>query len=176
MIIRCPSCALRPWEVTDAESITPLLGDRDVWINLSDRVPHPYTMEHARQFIDHVRSKSPAENLAIDVDGKAVGSIGLFLGEGINRVSAELGYWLGKPYWGRGIMTDAIKAMTKYTFEHFDITRLFALAFSRNSGSIRALEKAGFTREGLLRQAAIKDGVILDDYLYAVYADRLPSS
>ena len=72
-------------------------------------------------------------------------------------------------------MTDAIKAMIPYTFEHFDLTRLFALAFSRNTGSIRALEKAGFAREGFLRQAAIKDGVIMDDYLYAVYADRLPS-
>ena len=94
MIIRLKSCSLRPFEVADAESITPLLGDRDVWINLSDRVPHPYLLEHARQFIDHVRSKNPTENFAIDVDGKAVGGIGLFFGEGINRVSAELGYWL----------------------------------------------------------------------------------
>jgi RimJ/RimL family protein N-acetyltransferase len=166
-LIHCANCTLRPWEPADAESITALLGDHDVWINLGDRVPHPYKLEHAHQFIAFASAKSPTENFAIVVDDRAIGSVGIFPGEGMNRVSAEIGYWLGKPYWGRGIMTEAIKAMTKYAFENFQLTRIFALAFARNTGSIRALEKAGYVREGSLRQAVIKEGVVLDDYLYA---------
>ena len=174
-MIKCANCTLRPWDPADAESIVPLLDDHDVWINLGDRVPHPYKLEHAQQFIAFAAGKSPTENFAIVVDGKAIGSVGIFPGEGMNRVSAEIGYWLGKPYWGRGIMTEAIKGMTKYAFENFQLTRVFALAFARNTGSIRALEKAGYVREGSLKQAVIKEGVVLDDYLYASYANRLPA-
>jgi RimJ/RimL family protein N-acetyltransferase len=167
------SCVLRPFRPDDADSITPLLNDRDVWLNLSDRIPHPYRLADADAFIAQAMEKKPLENFAIAVDDRAVGSIGVFLGTGIGRVSAELGYWLGKPYWGRGIVTDAIPPVTRYAIEAFKLTRVFALLFAYNVGSRRALEKAGFVQEGFLRQASIKDGVVHDEYLYAYYADRL---
>lgn len=170
MEIDCGVCTLRPFEPGDAESIAPLLNDRDVWINLSDRVPHPYSVEDARAFIAKAMAKSPTENFAICVDGRAVGSVGLVLGQGVNRVSAEIGYWLGKPYWRGGIVTAAVQAMTTYAFETFDLSRVFALVFVHNSGSTRVLEKCGYVREGFMKQSAIKDGVIQDEYLYAWYA------
>lgn len=169
MVIDCGTCVLRPFEPDDAPAIAPLLNDRDVWINLSDRISHPYLREHAQAFISRVSTLDPVRNFAICVDGKAVGGIGIIPGDGIGRVSAEIGYWLGKPYWNRGIMTPAIREMTKYVTEHFELTRVFALIFARNAGSMRALEKAGYVREGFMRQSVIKDGVVEDEYLYAWY-------
>jgi ribosomal-protein-alanine N-acetyltransferase len=171
--IDCGTCVLRPFQPGDAESITPLLDDRDVWINLSDRVPHPYRREDADAFIAAARQKMPVENFAICVDDRAVGSIGFFLGTGISRVSAEVGYWLGKPYWGRGIISSALPPATAYAIEQFKLTRVFALLFTHNVGSMRALEKAGYVREGFMKQATIKDGIVHDEYLYACYANRL---
>lgn len=171
--IDCGVCVLRPFRPDDAESIAPLLNEREVWLNLSDRVPHPYRREDADAFIAMAMDKNPLENFAITLDDRAVGSIGFVLGTGIGRVSAELGYWLGKPYWGRGIVSAAIPPATRYAIEHFKLTRVFALLFAYNVGSMRAVEKAGFVREGYLRQASIKDGVVHDEYLYAFYADRL---
>lgn len=170
--IDCGVCTLRPFEPGDAESITPLLNDRDVWLNVSDRIPHPYLLEHAEAFIGAAVDKNPVENFAICVDGRAVGGIGIVPGKGISRVSAEIGYWLGKPYWRRGITAAAVKAITKYAVETFDLTRVFAIVFTHNSGSIRVLENAGYVREGLMKQSAIKDGVVQDEYLYGWYVER----
>jgi [ribosomal protein S5]-alanine N-acetyltransferase len=170
VVIDCGACVLRRWRADDADSITELLNDRDVWLNLSDRVPFPYLRSHADEFIANTGAKSPAENFAIEVDGRAVGSIGIMLGTGIARVSGEIGYWLGKPYWGRGIATAALKGMTPYAAKTFELTRVFALIFTRNAASARILEKAGYVREGHTRRSVIKDGVVEDEYLYAWYA------
>ena len=169
--IDCGACVLRPWRAADATLITPQLNDRDVWINLSDRVPHPYLLKHARAFVaTHSRTKRPMA-LAITVDGKPVGGIGIMPGEGISRVSAEMGYWLGKTHWGKGIGAAALRGMTTYVSDHFEFSRIFALVFKRNPASARILEKAGYVREGEMRQSVIKDGVIEDEYLYAYYID-----
>lgn len=169
MRIDCGTCVLRPWRASDAPIITPLLGDRDVWINLSDRVPHPYELRHAEEFIaKHAQTDRPT-NVAITVDDAPVGGIGILPGEGINRVSAEMGYWLGKPYWNRGIGSAALRGMTQYVAEHFEFTRIWALVFTRNPASARLLEKTGYVREGHTKRSVIKAGVIEDEYIYAYY-------
>ena len=165
-------CVLRPWRASDAAAITPLIGDRDVWINLSDRVPHPYELKHAQEFIERQSKVDPPMNVAITMNDRAVGSIGILPGEGLNRVSAEMGYWLGKPHWGKGIISAALPAMTRYVAGTFDFTRIFALVFTRNPVSARLLEKAGYVREGHTKRSVIKDGVIEDEYLYAYYTGR----
>ena len=172
MRIDCGSCVLRPWRTSDAPIITPLLGDQDVWINLSDRVPHPYELKHAEQFIELHSEKNPPTNVAITIDDVPVGGIGIFPGEGINRVSAEMGYWIGKPHWGRGLGSAALMGMTTYVAETFDFTRISALVFTRNAASTRLLEKSGYVREGHTRRSVIKNGVIEDEYLYAYYTRR----
>jgi RimJ/RimL family protein N-acetyltransferase len=170
--IDCGVCVLRPWRASDAPDITPLIGDKDVWLNLSDRVPHPYELKHAEEFIERQATVSPSLNLAITVEDRAVGSIGILPGEGLNRVSAEMGYWLGKPYWGKGIVSAALPAMTKYVADTFDFTRIAALVFVRNPASARLLEKAGYVREGHTKRSVIKDGVIEDEFLYAYYTGK----
>ena len=170
--IDCGVCVLRPWRLSDAPVITPLIGEKEVWLNLSDRVPHPYELKHAEEFIQRHSTIDPPTNVAITVGDVAVGSIGIFPGEGLNRVSAEMGYWLGKPYWGKGIISAALPAMTKYVVDTFDFTRIAALVFVRNPASARLLEKAGYVREGHTKRSVIKDGVIEDEFLYAYYTGK----
>jgi [ribosomal protein S5]-alanine N-acetyltransferase len=170
MRIDCGPCALRGLRESDAESLVANANDRDIWLMLRDRFPHPYLPEHAREFIQHASTQDPPIQLAITVDDHVAGMIGFIPGTDIERVNAEIGYWLGKAYWGRGIATAAIAAATQYAIRQLSLTRVFAIPFVHNAGSIRVLEKVGYIREGLMKQSAIKDGVVHDQYLYAYYA------
>jgi RimJ/RimL family protein N-acetyltransferase len=138
-----------------------------VWLNLRDRFPHPYTERDARAFLRRVKHAEHETLFAITVDGEAVGSIGFMLQPDVERVSAEIGYWIGEAFWGRGIATDALMAVTLYAFEHHELTRLFAVPFATNTASCRVLEKAGYVLEGHLTRSAIKDGIIQDQLQYA---------
>jgi ribosomal-protein-alanine N-acetyltransferase len=160
-------CELRPFIEEDAPSLARHANDIGVWRNLRDAFPHPYSLEDAVSYIAHTRELPPGCHLAIVIDGQAVGGIALKLGTDVERVSAELGYWLGAPYRGRGVMTEAIRAFTDDAFERFSLTRIFAQPFAHNLASCRSLEKAGFTFEATLRRSAIKDGQITDQRLYA---------
>src|SRR6516165_5531789 len=160
-------CELRPLLSEDASSLAQMANDITVWRNLRDMFPHPYTLEHAVRFIEHASSQSPTCHRAIVIDGQAVGTIGLKLGTDVERISAEVGYWLGAPYRGRGVMTEVIRAFTDEAFEIFSLSRIFALPFAYNVASCRALEKAGFVIEGVLQRACIKEGRIIDQWQYA---------
>ena len=125
-----------------------------------------------------VASQAPPLNFAIEDDGQAVGGIGLIPGTDVDRVSAEVGYWLGRAVWGRGLATRAVRSLTAWTFATFDVTRLFATPFSFNPASARVLEKAGWRREGVLRNAVVKEGRVADLLVYAITreeARELPS-
>jgi [ribosomal protein S5]-alanine N-acetyltransferase len=118
---------------------------------------------------------SPMTFFAIAVDGKAVGGIGYTLHQDVERISAEIGYWLGTPFWGRGIMTAALMALTRYAFDqHAELRRIYAVPFAWSGASIRVLEKAGYRLEGRMRQSAIKDGRVSDQLLYAILRGELP--
>jgi RimJ/RimL family protein N-acetyltransferase len=168
--IDCGACTLRPFRASDATSLAAVANEREIWLQLRDRFPHPYHREHAEAFIAFCEKQERATNMAVCVDDRAIGSIGITPGSDIERVNAEIGYWIGKPYWGRGIVTAALRGMTRYAIDHFALTRVFAIPFVDNAGSIRVLEKAGYAREGLMRRSAIKDGQIRDQYLYGFYA------
>ncbi|GAB4025153.1 GNAT family N-acetyltransferase [Spirosoma koreense] len=168
MEIDCGLCQLRTWRLTDAEGLTKHTDNRAIWMNLRDRFPHPYTQTDAAWWVQYASETAPTTNLAIAVGGEAVGSIGLELHTDIERCSAEIGYWLSEQYWGRGIMTAALRTFTTYAFAQFGLTRLYAVPFVRNEASIRILEKVGYLREGRMRCSAIKEGIVLDQYLYAI--------
>jgi RimJ/RimL family protein N-acetyltransferase len=154
------------------QSLVDQANNRLIWLNLRDRFPHPYTTWHARSFIRRARSSVPETAFAIAVDGAAIGGIGFVLQQDVERVSAEIGYWLGEAYWGRGITTEALAAVTRHAIEQHGLTRIFALPFARNVASCRVLEKAGFALEGRLRKSAIKDGAVLDQLQYAFVVDE----
>jgi RimJ/RimL family protein N-acetyltransferase len=161
------TCEVRSWQPRDADSLVLHANNRDIWINLRDRFPHPYTARDARAFIRHMRDQRPETAFAIVVDGHAVGGIGFQLQGDVERVSAEIGYWLGVAYWGRGIATDALVAVTREAIATNGLTRVFALPFASNTASCRVLEKAGYVLEGRLRRSAIKDGHVVDQLQYA---------
>lgn len=160
---------LRPWQLADAPALVSAANDRAVWRNMRDRFPHPYTAAHARFFLEELATNpdSPELVLAIEADGVAVGSVGLVFKQDVSRRSAEVGYWLGRAAWGRGLATAALQALTEYAFAHHDLARLYALVFAWNPASARVLEKAGYDLEARLRQAITKDGETLDGLLYA---------
>jgi RimJ/RimL family protein N-acetyltransferase len=161
------TCVLRPWRAGDEDSLSRYANNREIWLNLRDRFPHPYTQADAKAWIQAVAADEPPDHFAIEVESQPVGGIGLMLHNDVERVGAELGYWLGEPFWGRGIMTGAVGLITNYAFATFELTRVYALPYTRNKASMRVLEKAGFTLEGILRRNVIKDGVILDQAVYA---------
>lgn len=169
MELTLATCVVRNWRAGDLRSLVRHANDRDVWIHLRDRFPHPYLEEHGRTFLERIATQAPPRVWAIEVDGAAVGGIGLELLSDVERVSAEIGYWLGRACWGRGVMTEAVRAVTAEAFRQFDLTRIFALPFADNPGSIRVLEKAGYALEGRMPQSAIKDGRIRDQLLYGAY-------
>lgn len=138
-------------------------------MHLRDRFPFPYEMEQARTFLGWIAKQPSPTVWAIEVNGEAIGGIGIELHTDVERVSAEIGYWLGEAMWGRGIATEALKAVTAEAFKRFDITRLYALPFADHAASVRVLEKAGYVREGHLRRSAIKDGKVRDQLLFAAY-------
>jgi len=163
-----PTCVVRSYEPGDAASLARNANNRKVWLKLRDRFPHPFSEADGAAYIAHVRSRPVATSFAIAVDGLAVGGISLRVGEDVERLSAELGYWLGEEYWGRGVMSDAVTVVTRYALDHLGLIRVFALPFAPNAASCRVLEKAGYQREGVMRCSAIKDGQVLDQVLYAV--------
>jgi len=167
MHLKLKSCEIRSWRSSDLESLVKYANNRNIWINLRDRFPHPYTARDGRAFLRHTREQRPETAVAIAVNGEAVGGIGFQLQGDVERVSAEIGYWLGEPFWGRGIATEALVALTEYAIAMHGLTRVYAVPFAWNIASCRVLEKAGYVLEGRLRRSAVKDGSITDQVQYA---------
>ena len=165
--LRGPACVVRSYRPDDAASLALHGNDRAVWLNLRDAFPHPYRMEDGAAYIARATAMDPQLSFAIEVGGSAVGGISLHKGVDVERFGAELGYWLGAPFWGRGITTAAVRLVSAYAFETCGLERVFAMPYARNAASARVLEKAGFVREGELRRHAFKDGVFEDQWLYA---------
>ncbi|MGI6153140.1 MAG: GNAT family N-acetyltransferase [Christensenellaceae bacterium] len=161
---------VREWQGMDYRSITKYANNKKIADNLRDGFPYPYTEDDAKQFVQDCILGDTTRRLmrAIEVDGEAAGSIGVFVQGNIYRKSAEVGYWLGEPFWGRGIVSGALKEICAQAFDLFDIVRIFAEPFAQNAGSRRALEKAGFTLEGVLQKNAYKNGSFLDSCMYAL--------
>jgi RimJ/RimL family protein N-acetyltransferase len=164
--IDCGSCVLRPWRSGDEASLARQANDRDIWRNLRDQFPHPYTAADAAWWVAFASERPTA--LAIEVESHAVGGVSLRLLDDVERVTAEIGYWLGKPFWNRGITTAAVRAITRYGFAQFSLTRIFAVPFAANVASHKVLVNAGYTREGLMRRSAIKEGNVTDQLLFAI--------
>lgn len=170
MILTLETCEVRSWRATDVESLVRHANNRKIWVNLRDRFPHPYTRSDGRAFIRTARKMRPETFFAIAVDDAAVGGIGFMLQGDVERVSAEVGFWLGEALWGRGIATEALGAVTRYALERHHLTRLFAVPFASNAASCRVLEKAGYILEARLHRSAIKDGAIVDQLQYGFIA------
>lgn len=157
---------LRPWHPADVEDLVRYSNNWEIAKYLRDAFPHPYTPENAVSFIE-MASKSPSI-FAIEIDGHACGGIGLHPQQDIYRLNAEMGYWLGQPFWGRGIISEAIGRMVTFGFAQLPIDRIFAVPFGSNTASQKVLEKNGFVLEARLYSTIIKNGKLEDELIYAV--------
>jgi RimJ/RimL family protein N-acetyltransferase len=168
MKIVFPGGEIRPWLPADAPGLARLADNRNVWRNLRDGFPSPYTKRDAKAWIRAASRQFPHRHFAITADGTLAGAIGLLLKDDVHKGVAETGYWLGEPFWGRGIMTGALTAFTAFAFEAFALRRIYAQVLEWNPASMRVLEKAGYVLEGRMRRSAFKDGEVVDELLYAI--------
>lgn len=142
-------------------------NNRKVWLALRDVFPHPYSIQDAHEFLQRAINEQPTTKFCIEIEGAAVGGIGIQPGQDVHRHTATLGYWLGEDFWRRGIMTEAVAALTEFCFENFPLRRISAEVFANNPASARVLEKAAFVFEARLKNYVVKDGKLLDSLLYA---------
>ena len=168
-------CRIRKWELSDAKDLAAALSNKKVQDNLRDGLPYPYTEQDGKEFISAMLSADENETFAfaITVDDKVVGSIGIFRQGNIHRQTAELGYYIAEEYWGKGIMTEAVKQICEYVFANSDIIRIYAEPFAYNIASCRVLEKVGFQYEGTLRSNAVKNSKVIDMKMYSLLKEEI---
>lgn len=166
---------IRSYRSTDVDSLVKHAGNQSVARNLA-AMPHPYTRRYAEEWIGIASGGKPETYFAITVDDQVVGGIGIKIGDPHRPVigdhMGEIGYWLGETFWGRGIVTEAVTALTEWAFAEVGLVRLYAPVFAHNAASARVLEKAGYEFEGRLRARYFRDGNYIDGLLYAKV--RLP--
>lgn len=167
MFIKLSNSVIRSWKMDDADALLKHSNNFRIWRNFSQDFPRNYTRAVAVEAIRHMLGARPETWFAIAVDDEAIGAIGLDLGSGSSRCSAELGYWVSELCWGRGIATEAVAGFTEYAMGQYGLSRIFATVFEWNPASMRVLEKCGYIKEGVLRQSIVKEGRVLDQMLYA---------
>lgn len=159
---------LRPFVPDDAQALQAAANNQKIADSLRNTFPHPYTLQHARDYIALLADRNPQTDFVIEVDGQFAGRIAVDLKDDIYSTTAELGYWLAESHWGKGIATESISLMVNYIHQHFDRIRLFAMCFESNVGSRKALEKNGFVLEAIRQKAVIKNGIVLNDCVYTI--------
>jgi [ribosomal protein S5]-alanine N-acetyltransferase len=159
---------LRPVEMSDKADLARLANNIKIWNNVRDEFPHPYTEKDAESFINLCKTAKNAAKFAIIWNGQFVGMIGLIFSQALNySKSAELGYWIGEPFWGKGIGTKALSEIVKYGFEELELKRIFANVLEYNKASMKMLEKCGFEFEGIGKSASLKSNHFYDEYRFA---------
>ncbi len=168
-------CKIRKWKLSDAADLAAAVSNKKVQDNLRDGLPYPYTEQDGAEFISAMLSADEDETFAfaVTIENKAVGSIGVFRQGNIHRQTAELGYYIAEEYWGKGIMTEAVRQTCEYVFDKSDIIRIYAEPFAYNTASCRVLEKAGFQYEGTLRNNAVKNGKVIDMKMYSLLKEEM---
>lgn len=157
---------IRRWQKEDAAALASVANNRNIWLNLWDRFPYPYTINDAEQWIQFTSGQQPAQNFAITYNSKVAGSIGVLLKDDIYRKNIEIGYFLGENYWGKGIASSALKLLLQYISKQFDVVRIYAEVFEHNKASMRVLEKSGFYLESIRKMSVTKNNVLMNDYVW----------
>lgn len=158
---------LRSFNEEDNTRLAELCNNKNIWNNVRDYLPFPYTVQHAAEFIALCRQEIPQTTFAIEFKGELAGCVGLVRQTDIYRLNAEIGYWIGEPYWGLGIATKAVELITAYGFEKLKLIRIYSGVFDFNKASQRVMEKAGFKLECISEKSIIKNGMICNEYRYA---------
>ena len=157
---------LRHWRKEDCNALAAIANNKKIWMNVRDRFPHPYTFKDALEWIDHTTKQSPVQNFAIIFNGQLAGSVGVTVKDDVYRKSIELGYFIGEPFWNKGVATEAVRLILDFIRENFDVVRVYAEVFETNAGSMKVLEKNNFHLEGVRVKAVIKNKVLMNDHVW----------
>ncbi|CCH02377.1 GCN5-related N-acetyltransferase [Fibrella aestuarina BUZ 2] len=166
------TCLLRPWREGDEEALSRHASNRNIWNWVRDFFPYPYTVRDATSWVRSNKTLQLPNNLAIEIDGEAVGNVGYTVRDDLYRYNAEIGYWLSEAYWGRGIISEVLPVMVEYIFRNSQVNRIYACVLDGNLGSMRVLERAHFRHEAVLLQGAIKNNKYLDEHIYAILREE----
>lgn len=158
---------LRAFTDKDISALADLANNKKIWDNLRDYMPYPYTTDNAVYFINTVKQENPQMTFAIEYDGQLCGVIGLVEQSDVYKKTAEIGYWIGEPFWNKGIATRAVNLITNYAFDQLDFVRIHTGVFEYNTSSMRVLEKCGYKKDGVFEKAIIKNGQIWNEHRYS---------
>ena len=167
-----PRFRLRPWEASDVSSLAKYLNNKKIWDNCRDRLPFPYTEADARSFIDYATSRQEPGEYCIEINGEAAGNISFMRGTDVERFNAETGYWLAEPFWNQGIASEALREALRQYLAATDVVRIFANVYESNIASMRVLEKVGFRKVGVLRNACFKNGRFVDAHYFELLKEE----
>ncbi len=159
---------LRPLLAKDRNDLVLFMNNKKIWDNLRDFIPFPYSLEDAYNFIQMTNQENPHLTFAIELGGRFCGMIGILKQSDIYRLTGEIGYWIGEPFWGKGIATRALKLMTDYGFSKLDLVRIHTGVFEHNVGSMKVLEKCAYKKDCILEKSIIKNGKILNEHRYSI--------
>lgn len=165
------SIHIRPWKLTDAQTLATIANNRNIYNNVRNSFPSPYTVINAMQWINLQRDTKPTVSFAIEFNGLLAGSIGCILKDDIYNKNIEIGYFLGEGFWNKGIATKAVDLMLQYIKQQFDVTRIYAEVFESNKASMRVLQKNGFYLESIRKKSAYKNGKYHNDYVWVKFLD-----
>ena len=166
-VLQKENIVLRPLQEQDKQAIASLLNNKKICDNLRDFIPYPYSEQNAQEFIAFTQSENPTMTFAILAESNFCGVIGLVGEKDIHRKNAEIGYWLGEPFWGKGITSIAVGLITNYALHQLDFARVHTGIFEYNLASMRVLEKNGYQREGIFKKALFKNNQFWDEHRYA---------
>jgi [ribosomal protein S5]-alanine N-acetyltransferase len=176
VILQLGDYQIRSLQQDDRDTIVKYANNKKISANLRDGFPFPYTIADATSWLDEVLHQKPETHFAIATLHELIGGIGLSIQSDVSHRSAELGYWIGEPYWGKGIATAAVRSLTAWGFRRLDLLRIYANVFESNPASARVLEKAGFILEGRMRKHVTKEERVMDMLLYAAVTEDFPAS
>ena len=166
-MLQVENIILRSLNNDDAPALAALANNKKIWLNVRDALPHPYTLNDAFFFIDLIKNNDPQTSFAIEYDGALCGMIGLVPQKDVYRLTAEIGYWLGEPFWNKGIITKAVALITNYAFDVLGFIRIHTGIFEYNIASMKVLEKNGYKKDGVFEKSVIKDGKIFNEHRYS---------
>lgn len=167
-----PRFRLRPWESSDVPSLAKYLNNKKIWDNCRDRLPFPYTEADAHSFIDYATSRQEPGEYCIEINSEAAGNISFMRGTDVERFNAETGYWLAEPFWNQGIASEALREALRQYLAATDVVRIFANVYESNIASMRVLEKVGFRKVSVLRNACFKNGRFVDAHYFELLKEE----
>ena len=161
---------IREWKVEDLDPLIALANNKRIYDQVRDLFPYPYTLEDGKQWLLQNIGITPVINFVIEVNGNFAGSIGMVPQTDVYRCNVEIGYWLGEPFWGKGIATQAVVLIEDHIWQKYpNVHRIYATTYEQNKASMQVLAKNGFALECIHKEGVIKNGQLLDEYMWVKF-------